>query len=141
MLWISDGQPPANAYNSADCIYLTFDTAIQPWTVTTIETTREGDIMQWMEIINIRTTEQGLENLVRDFIRPVTEKADDEGLSQIKIYYHALLKTDLSIHIYWDLNQSDQYKTTLGLRLMGILENFGLVYHSVWMAAGIYAVN
>jgi len=89
--------------------------------------------MQWTEIINIRTTEQGLKNLVRDFIRPVTEKATDKGLIKTRIYYHAILGTDLIIHLYWDLNPSDQYKSTLGLRLLEILENFGLTYHSSWV--------
>ncbi len=91
--------------------------------------------MQWIEIINLRTIEHGLENLVRDFIRPITENAEYEGLIRTTIYYHAALETDLSIHLCWKTNPSDRYKTSLGLRLVDTLKNFGLTYHSAWVAS------
>jgi hypothetical protein len=54
-------------------------------------------------------------------------------LLEIKTYYHSLVETDLSIHIFWESEKENQDKTPLGLKLSSALKPLGLLNHSVWI--------
>ena len=86
--------------------------------------------MQWMEIIKLRSAGNDLRRL-DDLLLPIRELMQS-GL-EIRIYRHAALESDLSIHLYWDTERSERSGSGLGLQLAGILEEFGLVDHSVWI--------
>jgi len=51
----------------------------------------------------------------------------------IKIYRHAFLDTDLSVHLFWTSDRPEQNGSALGIRLAQALKDFGLVDHSVWI--------
>ncbi len=93
--------------------------------------------MQWLESITLRIAHHDRYKLVRDFIRPITDHATDQGLINIKIFKHAVLENDLIIHIYWDTDPSAWHKTSLGYQLIEVLGCFGLTDHSAWVESGV----
>ena len=87
--------------------------------------------MKWLEVIKLRSAEKdsrSMEELllsVRKFIQ--------NGLVETKIFRHASLDSDLSIHLHWESDWPEQNGSALGLRLGQALREFGLIDHSVWV--------
>lgn len=64
-------------------------------------------------------------------------KVDQEkGLKEIKIYRHATVDSDLSIHLYWESDEVEKHGSTLGLHLVSSLKEFGRINHSIWIKDG-----
>lgn len=87
--------------------------------------------MKWLEVIRLRSAEKCL--AVLDELLISISKVDQTGLAEMKVYRHADLETDFSLHLYWDAERMEQQGSTLGLRLTQALKKFGLVDHSVWI--------
>jgi hypothetical protein len=93
--------------------------------------------MRWIEIITLRTTEKMGRELTRNLLAE-TLKADSstftsEHLLEITIYDHAVLETDLSIHIYWESEKEIQFKSPLAIRIYAALLGMGLLDYSIWI--------
>ncbi len=93
--------------------------------------------MQGVEIIALRSPGNINRELVDELLKGVDESdaATDTSkhLVEIKIYYHSLVETDLSIHIYWKSEPDSQNKSPLGLRFSYALKPLWLINHSVWV--------
>ncbi len=85
-------------------------------------------------MIKFRTSGQNLENMVDKFIKPLTKDYEGAGLISMQVYSHATLNTDLSIHLYWDTVNVSQQKTLLSSCLINVLEEFGLIHYTIWIA-------
>jgi hypothetical protein len=93
--------------------------------------------MKWVEIITVRSPLNINKELVDDFLK-VPEESDwgtdiPKYLVDIKIYSHAVVETDLSIHIHWESEEESKSKSPLGLRFVSALKPLGLLNHSVWV--------
>lgn len=87
--------------------------------------------MNWLEVIKLRSAGIGspsLDELLMSMVQSAQSK-----LAEIKIYRHAFLDTDLSVHLYWNSERPEQNGSAPGLRLAQALKDFGLVDHSVWI--------
>lgn len=89
--------------------------------------------MKWMEAIDLRTFGNGLDMLKHELISLGTEIDKRNGLKEIKLYCHASIDTDLSVHLYWEGEDADIHGSALALRLASALEEFGRVNHTVWI--------
>jgi len=87
--------------------------------------------MRWLEVIKVRSAGKDLE-LLKEWLRSF-DKSGQPALVEMKTYYHAALESDLSIHLHWESDQSEQNGSTLGFRLAHTLKEFGLIDHSVWV--------
>lgn len=91
--------------------------------------------MKWIEMINLRSGNHNerakvielLKNMIPDHAR---------YLVYIKWYIHGFLDTDLSIHLCWE-GKNVCKESAIGLQLIRVLENFGLVNHHAWIEDGI----
>ncbi len=87
--------------------------------------------MKWLEVIKLRSAEKdsrSMEELllsVRKFIQ--------NGLVETKIFRHAALESDWSIHLRWESERPERNGSPLGLHLDRALKEFGLIDHSVWV--------
>ena len=89
--------------------------------------------MKWLEIIELRTADSNRE-LLESRLQEVIDEAKEEMEHQsIKIYTHAVLNTDFSIHLFHESNMAEQFGSRLGVRLASALKEFGLVNHSIWI--------
>ena len=90
-------------------------------------------MIKWLEIIKLRSAGNGLEALTEELLRPVSRADQEKGLKKIRLYRHATIETDLSVHLLWETRPGDVRMSTLGQRLASALGEFGRVNHSVWI--------
>ena len=93
--------------------------------------------MKWVEIITLRSPGNINRELVDELLKGVDEHDSEtdtpKHLVEIRVYYHSVVETDLSIHIYWKSEPGSQNKSPIGLRFSSALRNLGLLNHSVWV--------
>jgi hypothetical protein len=89
--------------------------------------------MKWIEIITLRTAGKDRRRLVGEVVQKLPHELRPIGLTGMKIYDHAVLDTDLSIHLLWDSIAADKNGSGLALRIVDALLDFGLVHHGIWM--------
>jgi hypothetical protein len=93
--------------------------------------------MKWVEIITLRSPSKINSQFIDELLKGVGESDSPtdtlKHLLEIKTYYHSLVETDLSIHIFWESEKENQDKTPLGLKLSSALKPLGLLNHSVWI--------
>ncbi len=89
--------------------------------------------MNWIEIIDVRSPGNGIEQISKMLTSPVMKNDQKEGLKGISLYRNALVETDISIHLHWETNENPPKKSDLGLRLASALEEFGRVNHALWI--------
>jgi len=93
--------------------------------------------MKWVEIISLRCAANIDTLFVNELLKGISESdlAMDtpEHLVEIRVYYHSIVETDLSIHIYWKSEPGSQDKSLLGLRFFSALRDLGLLNHSIWV--------
>lgn len=89
--------------------------------------------MRWVEIITIRSAGNEEKKMIAELLKQV-EQAGEHGLPrEMRIYRHAAVETDLSIHILWESDSVAQPHSTLGDLLVSATRDFGMVSHSVWI--------
>jgi hypothetical protein len=93
--------------------------------------------MKWVEIISLRCPGNTDTRFVDDLLKEVSGSDlptdTPNHLMEIRVYYHSVVETDLSIHIYWKSELGSQDKSPLGLRFSSALKPLGLLNHSVWV--------
>jgi hypothetical protein len=114
---------------------------------TNTELIQRGPDMKWIEIISLRCAANIDTPFVSELLKGISESdsATDtpEKLVEIRVYYHSIVETDLSIHIYWESEAASLDKSPLGLRFASALKPLGLLNHSVWVeiAARTFAAD
>ncbi len=93
--------------------------------------------MKWVEIITLRSPSKIDGRFIDELLKGVSESDSPTDtpthLVGIRIYYHPVVETDLSIHISWKSESGRQDRSPLGLRFADALKNLGLLNHSVWV--------
>jgi hypothetical protein len=88
--------------------------------------------MEWLEIIEIRSTQRNLKALeykLKELKAGVNKSADR---TSITIYRHIAVDSDYSIHLYHDSEEANINGSPLGVNCVSALKEFGLINHSVW---------
>lgn len=81
----------------------------------------------------LQSAAENPEILEREVEKLARNVGNGNGLKQIKLYRHALLDNDLSVHLHWESEKSEPQGSALGLCLSHVLKEFGLVSHAVWI--------
>jgi len=109
--------------------------------------------VRWLEIIELRKADGGegmLDELLRSLrgspwgtvprnagsnLSPLNAAVEQRSITSngVKIYRHAALETDLSVHLHWESERPERNGSALGLRLAQAFKEFGLVHHSIWV--------
>ena len=87
--------------------------------------------MKWLEVIKLRSAGGSL-GLLDELLLPISG-SNQRGLVEMKTYRHAVLETDVSVHLHWNSEMPETNGSALGLRLAQALKEFGLIDHSVWV--------
>ena len=87
--------------------------------------------MKWLEVIKLRLA--GKESGFLKEILLSVGRIHQCGLLETRIYHHAALESDLSIHLYWDTQGPDRNGSGHGLHLAWELKEFGLIDHTLWI--------
>ena len=94
--------------------------------------------MKWVEVITLRSLAKVDRQLVDELLRQVVKTKTPGHPSEIRIYHHSVVETDLSIHIYWETKLPHQGESPLGQQLSYALKSLGLLNHSVWVETGAW---
>jgi len=89
--------------------------------------------MKWIEIIELRSLKNETDMIKQELRGPFSETDKEDGLKEIRLYYHMLVKTDLSIHLYWENKENKPGESALGLRFASALGELGRMNHSIWI--------
>jgi len=89
--------------------------------------------MNWIEIIDLRSTGNDQETLKEMLLKPLMKNNQQSGLKKIILYHNTPVETDISIHLQWEDKERTPEKSDLGLHLALALEEFGRVNHSIWI--------
>ncbi len=86
----------------------------------------------WIETITLRSFQEIHDPLITELFKPVVNGGENNGLIAMKIYRNAWINTDVSIHLHWR-SRVEEEGTVMGLALVQVLKEFGLVNHSAWV--------
>jgi len=89
--------------------------------------------MKWLEIIELRSVGNNLKIIepeLKQLIAQVNIKTEER---EIIIYNRLAVSSDFSVHLFHDSKDADVNGSPLGLHLVSILKDFGLLNHSVWI--------
>ncbi len=89
--------------------------------------------MTHLEIIEIRTTGKNHTALEMYLASWQAGVMSDKRAPQVKIYRHAVLDSDFSIHLRYDAEAGEFGVRVLGDRLVSALKEFGLVNQTRWV--------
>jgi hypothetical protein len=87
--------------------------------------------MIWMEIIRIRAGVSCAE--VSTEIMAWVSNLKQGGMTEARVYRHAFLESDLSIHLHWETAVVNSNGSTASLHLVRALGDFGLIDHTTWI--------
>jgi hypothetical protein len=89
--------------------------------------------MKWIEIITLRSAGETQRNMITEFLKQVEHASKQCQPQDVRVYRHASVETDLSVHIYWDRANVAQPRSNLGDLLIRAARDFGMVSTSVWI--------
>jgi len=88
--------------------------------------------MKWIEVVQLRAAESN-QNLLDTRLKQLVKGSNRENRQPgIMVYRRALIPMDYSIHIIHDDEEMEHAGSPLGLQLVAVLKEFGLVNHSIW---------
>ena len=86
--------------------------------------------MKWLEIIELRAVHVD-QHALHHRIARLLDKMKDEKV--IRIFINVRVETDWSIHVQHDSEKVETHGSEAGRRLREIVNQFGLVNHSIWI--------
>ena len=89
--------------------------------------------MKWIEVIQLRSVGSNRERLESKLERLIDEVDKKRKKQVIMAFSRVSLDTDFSIHILHDSKKVEKGGSRLGLSLVAVSKEFGLVNHSIWM--------
>ena len=89
--------------------------------------------MKWLEIIELRSVGSNRTLLEQQLHRLIKELEKEAKQQAISIYSRVAIDTDFSIHLLHDSKEAEINGSPLGLQLVLVLKEFGLINHSVWV--------
>lgn len=89
--------------------------------------------MKSLETIEIRLTENKIENIMYDVTLIISEIKKLNKDIPAKIYFHVNIVTDIMIQLEHVNKKVDQRGSQLGLKITSVIKSYGMVNHNVWI--------
>ena len=89
--------------------------------------------MRWIEVIKLRIAEKNPELIEQTIFKLITDVNNNGSMVEIKMYRHAMLDNDMSVHLHWESERAEPRGSATGLCLLHVLKDYGLISHSVWV--------
>ena len=88
--------------------------------------------MEWLEIIELRTTESNRE-LLQTLLLELSEDVIRVKDRHMKVYCRVMPYADFGIHLFHDSDEVEHTGSQLGLHIASALKAYGIVHHSIWI--------
>jgi hypothetical protein len=92
--------------------------------------------MKWIEMIKIQAASgQGtkLNDELTTLVQTMQRHSDCQGLTKIGFCQHGVVPECFALHLRWETADFEHQGSKTALSLIQSLQNFGLLYHSVWI--------
>lgn len=89
--------------------------------------------MQWIETIELRTFNNERHELEARLAGLMEELNGSKEEPAMAVYRRAMIDSDFCVQLTYQSEPEARLGSALGLRLMNALQEFGLVYHRVWV--------
>ena len=87
---------------------------------------------QYLETIELRTTGQNREKLERTLEKLIAGLNANSEQEHMQVYNSLVIESDFCIHLHVLPENSNSKSSPLGLRIVSILKEYGLVHHNIW---------
>jgi hypothetical protein len=88
--------------------------------------------MKWLEIIELRSVTKDKSTLLSQIEQILCDLRQEFKEKDIHSYSRIQVATDYSIHLFHEEEIIEPCGSDIGLRLVTILRDYGLVNHSIW---------
>jgi len=92
--------------------------------------------MKWIEIITVRSTGSSSKILALSLQELVNDVVSSANHDRIRIYQRENIETDICVVLFHAMEKLKNKGSSLGLRLVSALREFGSVNHTVWTEIG-----
>lgn len=89
--------------------------------------------MKWLEIIELRVSSEKWKSMDSEIQNMIRDMEHNFEKHKIVPYSSATIESDYSIHLTHESGGVERNGSTLGLHLVSLLKDFGMVNHSVWI--------
>ena len=89
--------------------------------------------MKWVEVIMVRSTGRTPSRLASTLKELMNDVDRDRGEVSIRVFHRENIETDYCIVLFREEETAKSGGNRLGLRLVAVLKEFGMVHHTVWM--------
>lgn len=96
-----------------------------------------GRDMRFLEIIEIRTTENMRNKLIAGLKEIEEEVNNKEGRNIMKFFLNTKIKNDFSVHIKYESENEFNKGSRLGLTIISSFKRYGLINHNIWIRKSI----
>ena len=95
--------------------------------------------MSWMEELHIRTTDVPRDEIVSELIDQRHAMQDPDESVTMRIFLHAVVDTDLCVHLHWKEKRFTPKGSPVGLKLAAGLRIVCQVKHTVWKRVPLHS--
>jgi len=89
--------------------------------------------MTSLEIIEIRSRASMRGRLEKELCRIAADVENAQEAEHVRVFAHGVMDADFSVHILWPAQHIPSEGSAIGLRLLRVLREYGLLHHSVWV--------
>ena len=87
---------------------------------------------QYLEIIELRTSGQNQKKLERTLEKLIAGLNPNSEQEYLRVYNSLVIESDFCIHLQVQSENSISEGSPLGLRIVSILKEYGLIHHNIW---------
>ncbi len=88
--------------------------------------------MKWLEKIELRSGQKRWLT-VKDELIKLKYHYQSKCDVQIELFRHAFVDSDLSVFVFHQSDQAEPFESPIGQQISVMLEEFGMVSHSIWI--------
>jgi hypothetical protein len=92
---------------------------------------KKAQMTRWLETIELRSPQNQRQELENTFKNLADELAGGPDSLLIKIYHNRMVTNDFCVHLHYSQKPDDR-GSPLGLSVVSLLKEFGLVNHMLW---------
>lgn len=89
--------------------------------------------MKWIELIVVRAVDTRHKPTIIRLVDHLMPNDRTDQLKAVTMYRNAFVETDICVHLEWEMDSNQPARSDVGIGLAAALEEFGRVYHTIWI--------
>jgi hypothetical protein len=89
--------------------------------------------MKWIELILVRALDSRQKPTIIRFVDHLMANGPSDQLKAVTMYRDAFVDTDICVYLQWEAQDKSPTRSDVGIKMAAALEEFGRVYHTLWI--------